>query len=401
LSYAEKVFSLSTLLEGVRDERVRPRIPTRVVCRSLLVMLLSRLGSLNALEQTAASAFWRRWLRASMPSADTLGRVAAGMDLRSLGQAQQVLYTQLKRNKALPPTVQGLMALALDGHESHATFRRRCPGCLQRTVHTQNGPRTQYYHRHVTALLLAGEYPIFLDAEPLRAGEDEVAAALRLLERLLEHYPRAFDVVLGDALYTDVRLYKFLLSRGKDVMTVLKGNHPDLLADARGLMQIHQPQVSTHGTTTRQLWDFEGLSTWPQLQKPIRVVCSVETTRQRRQKDHQWETSVSQWLWATTCSRHRLATAGAASLGHRRWDIENEGFNETVNRWHADHLYKHHPTAIQVFWLLTMLAFNLFYTFVHRNLKPEYRRRHSALHVARSIAAELYHALPENRAPPC
>ena len=70
----------------------------------------------------------------------------------------------------------------------------------------------QYYHRQVTLLLLAeapaGGAPLrlLLDVEPQQPGEQETAAARRLLERVLEAYPRAFDVVLGDALYATAPL---------------------------------------------------------------------------------------------------------------------------------------------------------------------------------------------------
>ena len=64
-------------LDAVRDDRRQPRIPTSVVLRSVVVMFLARLGSLNALEQSGPSRFWHRWLGRSMPSADTVGRVCA------------------------------------------------------------------------------------------------------------------------------------------------------------------------------------------------------------------------------------------------------------------------------------------------------------------------------------
>lgn len=363
-------------------------------------MALARLGSLNALEQTRRSGFWRRWLGAALPSADTLGRVAARLVLGSIRDALHHVYGRLRRNKALVPTTHGLMALVLDGHESHATYRRRCGGCLVRRVQTQDGERLQFYHRHVTAMLLSRDFPILLDAEPQRPGEDEVATALRLLKRLLEHYPRAFDVVVGDAEYTDPRIYNFLIDHGKDALSVLKDEQRHLLIDARALFEATAPETSTVGRTTREVWDLEGFTTWPQVSTPVRVVRSREATPTRRQLDSRTETTVSDWIWVTTLSGHRAPTAAAVDLGHARWSIENEGFNETVNRWHADHVYKHHPVAMMTFWLLTMLAFDLFHTFYYRNLKPAYRRQHSYRHVACCLAARIYEALPENRGPP-
>jgi hypothetical protein len=391
---------LGSLLDGLTDARPQPRIATSVIVRSLLIMIVTRLGSLNAVEQTRSSLFWRRFLKEALPSADTLGRVAAQMEPDPVRQALLDLYTDLKRNKALPPPWHGLMPLVLDGHESHSTEQRHCPGCLERTISTAHGEHVQYYHRHVTAMLLGRDFPILLDAEPQRPGEDEIATALRLLERLLVHFPRAFDVVLGDALYTDPRFYNFLLDHGKDALTVLKNENRNLLADARALFETHSPQRFTEGSTTREVWDLEGFTTWPQVRQPVRVVRSRETTSSRRQLDGQLHDREADWVWVTTLSTNRASTPAAVDIGHSRWSIENLGFNETTTRWGADHVYRHHPTAILIFCLMTMLAFNLFYAFFHRNLQPAYRSRHSAQHVARCLVSELYESLAENRAPP-
>ena len=85
-------------------------------------------------------------------------------------------------------------------------------------------------------------------------------------------------------------------------------------------------------------------------------------------------------------------TAQLVRLGHQRWDIENRGFNELVNGWHADHIYKHEPHAIETVLLTTFLAFNLYHAFVARNLKPSLRRGKPRVFWARVMAAELYQA---------
>ena len=124
------------------------------------------------------------------------------------------------------------------------------------------------------------------------------------------------------------------------------------------------------------------------------------TRRVHRQLDGQEEDLFSEWLWVTTCSAHRATTEALVHLGHARWDIENHGFNEAVNRWHGDHVYKHSANALLNFWLMTMLAFNLFHAFFARQLKPELRRRTTCLHIARILASELYHMTPTPQARP-
>ena len=150
----------------------------------------------------------------------------------------------------------GLAVAVIDGHESHASYRRHCPGCLERTIHTEQGDRRQYYHRQVVLMLVAGERAgkpalrLLLDLEPQRLGEDEVAAALRLLERVLAHYPRAFDVVLADGLYAQAPFFNFLLGHRKHALVVLKDPRRDLYQDAFGVFQLAPPSQASSAPET-------------------------------------------------------------------------------------------------------------------------------------------------------
>jgi len=402
LAYARTRLGWEAGLEAVSDGRRRPQISTLVIVRALAVMFLARLGSLNALVHTGPRRFWSRWLGAALPSADTLGRVATQVKVTGLREVHRQVYTRLKRGKALPPPAHGLIAGVVDGHESHATFHRHCPGCLRRTIHTAAGERTQYYHRHVTFQLVGADWTLLVDAEPQRPGEDEVAAALRLLERVLQLYPRAFEVVLADGLYADPRVFNYLYSRGKDVLAVLKDNHRALLEDARSLFETTTPVIGHRATRHCRYWDLSGFTTWPQVRAPIRVVRSLETWTVRRQLDGAIDTRSADWYWVTTLTAARASTGAVVQLGHARWAIENQGFNELAARWHADHVYRHEPTALLVFTLLAMLCLNVFLAFYRRDLKPAARLAASRLHVARQVGAELY-ASPRgaaSRAPP-
>lgn len=398
LGYARKVLGWEGPLDVVRDRRRQGRIPTPVILRSVVVMFLSRLGSLNALEQSRPSQFWRRWLGRAMPSADTVGRVCARMEPGDVRAVQHRVYSRLKRIKALPPLAGGLTVAVLDGHESHASYRRHCDACLSREIQTGETTRTQYYHRHVTLLLLARDLALPLDAEPIRRGEDEIAAALRLLRRVIENYPRAFGVVAGDALYADSRFFNYVVSKGKDVIAVLKDDRRDLLVDARSLFEQETPVSFSRSHVACRCWDIEGFTTWTQVHSPVRVIRSLEHRTVRRQLTGEDEELVTDWIWVTTLSKQRASTRVAVQIGHWRWDIENQAFNELTTRWYADHVYKHHGNAILVFCLLAMLCLTVFLAFYHRNLKPAVRNTASMRHIARQIAAELYHSIP--RGPP-
>lgn len=268
-------------------------------------------------------------------------------------------------------------------------------------IHTTTGDRTQYYHREVTAMLKAGkDRDILLDCERQRPGEDEVSAAMRLLKRVLLNYPRAFRVVVVDGLYARTGFFNLVLAHSKDVIAVLKDERRDLLVDARGLFETMEPEVVNEGRKKLRWWDIEHFTSWTQLGREVRVVRSLETTTIRRQKDGREKQETKDWIWVTTLCKKKASTRAIVELGHGRWSIENQGFNELVNEWYADHVYKHDANAIEAFWLIMMLAYNLFHAFIRLNLKPVIRKKHTLRHWARILLADLFRQSSCSPVPP-
>lgn len=98
----------------------------------------------------------------------------------------------------------------------------------------------------------------------------------------------------------------------------------------------------------------------------------------------------STWMWLTSLRNEAASSEVVIEVAHSRWSIENEGFNELANHWHADHIYRHAPDAVVNFWLMCMVAYNVFRAFFERNLKAALREGKTMLHFARMIGAELY-----------
>lgn len=396
IAYSEKLFRFSeTVVADVVDRRLQPRIPTAVIVKSVTVLFWARMGSLNALELTARSGFFRHWLGQCVCSADTIGRVNTLLDAEGLRRGIHHIYDRLKRNKALPDH-RGIGVAVLDGHESHTSYLQHCAGCLERTIHTENTDRTQFYHRQVTLMLLPSARPgcepirLLLDHEPQRTGEDEVTTALRLLVRVIGSYPRAFDLVLADALYATAPFFNFLLARGKHALTVLKDDRRNLYQDAAGLFDHLPARQGSFRNRQCLWWDFPDLLTWPQVNTPVRVIRSLETYSVKRQLDGKDDPGTRDWIWVTTLPAQPVSTERAVGFGHQRWDIENHGFNELVQGWHADHVYRHDPNAIECFLLTAFLACNLFRAFFALNLKPEIRKNRTQVFWRSFMAAEIY-----------
>jgi len=389
LNYAQKVYGLCDALRAVGDGRVKPRISTGRVTLGYLLLMLGRLGSLHALEQRKAPGAWLRWLGGPLPSADLMGAVAATMRLDQLRAVLRRDHARTKRNKGFGPDASGLRWLVLDGHEGVSSYLRYWKDCLQRLVHFATGDRTQYYARYVAAYLTNGRRWLLLDAEAQLPGEGEIACAMRLLTRLLEHCPRAFDVVCGDNAYMDPALWKLVRGHKKHLIAVLKNEDRDLLVDARSLFAGRPPVVLEEHNLRSCWWDLEGFITWPQCGEPVRVVRSVEHRTIKRQRTKSEETIETEWFWVTTLPPMLASTRTIVHAGHGRWGIENHGFNELVNQWHGDHAYKYNAHALIACTLLLFIAVNLFHAFIERNLKPQVRAGRTAKYWADLIAADF------------
>lgn len=393
------MFDLPALLPEIVDTRQRPQIPTKVITQTALIMFLCRLGSLNSMEQLKESAQLRRFLGNTAPSADSVGRIFDLIDPFSIRKVIRQIYDRLKRNKVLKTPRHGLIALIVDGHESHATYRRHCDGCLERTKMHGDEARIQYYHRNVTAQLVFEGFKFLLDAETQLPGEGELACGMRLLDRILKEYPRAFHVAVMDALYAKDPIFEKLVQHNKHFIVVLKRNRPAVFRSA-SMVVAEQPSKSIEllGRTI-EYWDFPSfLSCVPF----VRCIATRESQIGiRRQLDGNYEVPPpSSWYWLTSLSAEHATARDLIDIAHSRWCIENEGFNELANHWHANHVYKHAANAILNFWLMSMLAYNLFRAFFRRNLNKAARAGKTMLYFARQVASELHFNPASTGVPP-
>jgi hypothetical protein len=406
VGYGEKMYGLWGLLWNLRDGRLNPDVCAGHVAISYAVLMLVRLKSLNAFEEGESPTAWARWLGGPRPSADVMGDCATTMDLEHLRKILRIQHGVRKRGKGFGRDASGLRYLVLDGHEGVSSYKRSWEGCLQREVQFAKEKRTQYYFRYVGAYLTNGTRRLLLDLEPLVPGEDEIACAMRLLTRLFAKCPRAFDVVCGDALYADPRLWKLVRKHHKHIIAVLKNENRDLLQDARALFAEQPPIAFDERKTRRECWDLEGFTSWPQCGEAVRVVSSKEKTTVLPQlgksappghkapykKQREPQVVESEWFWVTSLPTFLADTKSIVRAGHRRWHIENHMFNELSNEWHGDHAYRYHGHALVACALLLFIAYNLYHAFVERNLKPQVRAKRSRIYWARLIAAAFIQA---------
>ena len=149
-------------------------------------MFSCRIGSYNELEQHHGDRNWKRWLgNHNIPSADELAYVSERINPDDLRHCLGHIHQRLKRNKILEPK-HGWMLAAVDGHEIGSSYHRCSENCLERNIEVGGEIKTQYYNRQVTFQIITENFNFLFDMEMQRPGEDEVATASRLIERVIK-----------------------------------------------------------------------------------------------------------------------------------------------------------------------------------------------------------------------
>lgn len=405
LQYAQKVFELNGLLRRVRDGRSNPTIPILPVILCLLLGVVLRISSYYDLSAQTQRRRWRHLCRLKKPIGDDLfGYVTERMQPEDWRQIQARMVKRLKHNKALESCkIKGLLFVSLDANEHFKSRSRCCDSCCQRQIEIDEGEGktkkvTEYYHRYVVAQINGPKINIVMDVEPIRPGEDECGAALRLLGRLRRIYgSRFFDAITADAWYARGSFLKAVQTMGWQWVVVLKRQDMNVYQEARQLSQGQNPCASFEDVRRDrqvQLWDVKDLDFSQEYAQKVRAVRSEERWIEKRiwggiktQKPQ-----CSQWFWAASDGLGAYAPELVYDAGHRRWGIENKAFNELTQGHHLEHCYHHDPTAMLVQMLILVFGFTLFTAFA---LHCQWVR--TGRQTLKSLAHDLDLALEEDR----
>jgi len=392
IRYVNKYFKLNEISQWMSDGRKRPLIQPKNIFWFIFLLFMSRLKSLNSMDELRKKKKHKKRLEALLgglfPSADTVAYALKSFCNSKLREALHLVYTLLQRRHVIEKLrIGGYLILSLDGHELFCSRSIHCCSCLTRTLHTKNGDIKEYYHRIVVAQLVGGFICIPLDIEAILPGEDEVHAARRLFERVIKEYPKAFDVIAVDSLYLRASFVEMVKRHCKEIVCVIKDERRDLIVDARAVFKTQKPQVIFDNKNHYERWDEEDFTSWSQLNFPIRVVQSKEWKWKGKQLIS------SDWMWATTLSKDDASTEIICHIGHDRWDIENQGFNEAVTFYNIDRCFVHHPNAIEAIILIFALVYIVHKAFVFLNLKPAFRTMHSLHHIILRIMSDFFHSI--------
>ncbi len=382
LTYLIKVFAFNRVVRTVRDSRPYAKIPTRPLFLSLVLGVVLRAGSYRDLAKQTKRRRWQHLIHWSARiSEDAFYYVSERFYLQDLRRSLVGVNKQLKANKALESCkINGLLFLSLDANEHFHSRSRCCPCCCQRQIQEtdaqgQKQTVTEYYHRYVFAQINGPTFNVLLDLEPIRPGEGEAEAALRLLQRIRRMYGSRFvDAITIDSWYVQGPFLKALDQLGWAWVVVLKQERMEVFQEARRLSAEQAPgeafydQVRQRNVNLWEVWDLNFSQTYG-YGRPVGVVHSQERWTQTKlvggKKTSQPQ--LSDWWWMVSETLRGYPGRVIYEGGHRRWGIENKAFNELTQFYHLEHCYHHEPVAMLAQMLILMLGFVLFsaYAMLH------------------------------------
>jgi len=373
LGYVTKVFAFGRMVRTLRCHRPYPTIPTRCLFLSLFLGVVIRAGSYLDLSKQTKRRRWQHLVHwRKRISDDAFAYVTERFHLEDLRQSLAEVNKTLKANQALESSrINGLLFLSLDANEHFHSRSRSCPCCCQREVQDtdadgQKHTVVEYYHRYVFAQINGPKLNVLLDLEPIRPGEAEAEAALRLLGRIRRVYGvRFFDALTIDSWYVQGPFLKAVEKLGWEWAVVLKQERLGVFQEARALSEDQEPALEFEDPVRdRQvkLWEVKDLDFSERYGGKVRVVHSEEHWVDKQmvggKKIRQPQTS--HWWWMVSEGLSGYPCKVVYEGGHRRWGIENKAFNELTQFYHLEHCYHHEPVAMLAQMLILMLGFVLF-----------------------------------------
>jgi hypothetical protein len=397
--YGEKVFDLPRRLRAVRDRRVQPEIPTPVLTASLFLGAVLRVPSRLQLQAETARRGWQRLVRWFRPlSDDALGYVLERYRLEDLRAVLVDVNRTLKANKGFETAkISGLLVVAIDANEQFKSQRRCCPACCQRRLEIKDARGqmrtvTEYYHRQVYAQVHGPDFSVILDVEAIRPGEDEAAAAVRMLGRMRRLYgPRFFDVVTVDAWYATGPFIRAVQRLGWGVVSVLKQERYEIYQEASALSRAQTPQLWQWEDRQVAFREVKDLPFTDAALGAMRVVLADERWTEVQQPAGRKVRlpRESHWRWLVSRELDGYGATVIWRIGHQRWGVENHAFNELTQHYQLTHCAHHEPVAILAWLLIRVLGFNLFELFVRGHGKLWRQGRTTLQELARQLDRAL------------
>ena len=340
---------LQRYLDQPGDGRPQPAIPARVLLWAMLVGRVLRENSFYGMEQIVRLVGCRVLGLEQSFSNDALNYFVERFDPATSRSALIEVVRHAKRGKAFQDC--RFIGLALDGTGAGRSQQSHCAWC--RPIRDAKHNVIGYHHKLVTISVVGTGLTLPFDVEPYGPGDSELAAAQRLLRRVIASIGTRFaDYLVVDGEYAGAPFLHAANRLGLGVVARLKNNLPLLLAAVQRRFQQQAPtHVYRDGKDRVEIWDADDFDPWEAL--------GWETVRAIRYRQHKPNGQVVEAEWLTDFPLRRVGSLSLYHMAKSRWEIENQGFNDAKNRYSFEHTCHHEKNSVLLNSLLTLFALTI------------------------------------------
>jgi len=338
-----------------------------------LLMLARSLRKAEKFSEDLAWAQRSRGIKRRVPDS-TLGDFLSRLKPQALREHLHRHILQEHRRKALEPEVLPIRAIAIDGKTVAMLDEAVNADCQDQSP--AGGP-SRFAYRVMNTALISASAAACIDQKPIPSATNETGIFGELFEELEEAYGKAhiYDLISTDAGLASERNARQIDEAGKFYWICLKGNQPELQAEAwrllRPVVEQSEPEAQTdwerdssRGWIRRELWrspELPGLGAWSHLCQVVLVRVLKAPGRLSGKAPFQGPIQIlEERLYVTNLRRDRLGAGGMLSLCRAHWRIENELHGSLDIQWQEDHgRWVRRGNGLPVVGLLRALAYNL------------------------------------------
>lgn len=344
--YAYFQLALKSFLEQPGDGRTQPEIAAACLSWALLIGTILRIPSALRLEWLAREADRKQLGLPTGFGDDALAYFTERADPEVIRRRAAATLKLAKCNKVFEDTA--FIGLAIDGTGAGRTTKQACPLC--HPIQDSKGNVIARTHQLVMVSVVGAGITLPFDVEPYKPDGSEFTSGKRLLKRAVSHLgPRFADYLVVDAKFATAPFLHCADAVKIPTIARLKDNLPELAAAVEARFGTQPPSVRfQHGEDWIEAWDADDFDPWTTLDWPtVRVV---------RYRQHKPDGTVIQADWLTNFPITRLGTRSFFKFAKSRWEIENQGFNDSKNLYGMEHIQHHHPNSLLINWLFLLLG---------------------------------------------
>jgi hypothetical protein len=370
-AYSKKVFHFDDFLSSLCDERINPPISIQSITNALFLSSAFRIKAISTIEFECRSGILKK--KIGPISDDTFGYGLAHLSADLLREKWRTIQKVWKRNGMLKNNpFNDWMIGVLDCIEISSSYERHCPRCMVRHITKDGRDVEQYYHRASILILVGFEFPIPVDMELMRPGEEEVSCGLRLLKRVVEQLGvRFIDAVIGDAFYCKPKFFHGCRNLGLCAGAVLKENQQNLLESSQVMREHSEPFIFDHnekGEYTK-VWELKNVF-WDTADMDVRVIWAEKRVCGKIGTGKQKTSGLldKKNVFVFCKEMDALPAHILYKISCHRWDIDATFFQDFTKNWHLKHPTLHFENAFENMIIMRLIAYSIFMFFFFRHI---------------------------------